>query len=182
MLFVTETWLTHTQTSPNILNYQVVARSDRVHENHNGGVMITINNSVKASNVLNFHSNTFIEATTVTLSLPSKKQVQITVIYRSPCVTMTALLPALSSIIDSLSMTIPSIILGDFNDDLITKTDMRLQNFMSSHEYSQLVHEPTTDNGSLIDHVYSNIPSECQDVCVVDAYYSDHDIVCFSLP
>ncbi len=177
---ITETWLRQSQTSPDIPNHQVIARSDRVHDNSHGGVIITIKNTVTATNVLNFQSSTLVEATTATLTLPGGEQVQITVIYRSPSATMTTLLSDLFDIIDSLSTDIPSLILGDFNVDLQTQTNVQLPNFMFSHGYTQLVHEPTTDHGTLIDHVYSTVPGKCQDLTVTDTYYSDHDSISFS--
>ena len=66
----------------------------------------------------------------------------------------------------------PSVILGDFNEDLIGYPNSQV---LSRHGFSQLVNSPTTDNGSLLDHVYFNRPSDHHTVQVVDAYYSDHD-------
>ena len=77
----------------------------------------------------------------------------------------------------------PTIILGDFNDDLLsTSTSSRLLQFMSSKGFSQLVQGPTTDSGSLLDHIYCNDVGE--DTCyvdVIDTYYSDHDATYLSL-
>ena len=50
----------------------------------------------------------------------------------------------------------------------------------SGTQYSQTqLQSPTTDNGTLIDHIHYNKPSaaECCRVQVIDAYYSDHDII-----
>ena len=78
----------------------------------------------------------------------------------------------------------PNIILGDFNENILAKSDLRLSTLMSSHGFSQLVHRPTTDNGTLLDHVYYDRPSEWHRVHVIDTYYSDHDIVhcSFAIP
>ncbi len=78
--------------------------------------------------------------------------------------------------IDCPNMT--SIILGDFNDNLLLESNTKLLNFMSSHGYSQLVNYPTTDSSSLIDYVYCNRPSKYNKVHVTDIYYSDHDLIC----
>ena len=52
---------------------------------------------------------------------------------------------------------------------------------MSSNGYEQLVHSPTTDRGTMIDHVYYNRPPADTVVQVRDTYYSDHDTVCLSV-
>ena len=71
----------------------------------------------------------------------------------------------------------PNIILGDFNEDLLAKSDLRLPNFMSTYGFSLLIRSPTTDYGTLLDYVYYNRLSKCCRVQVIDAYYSDHEIV-----
>ncbi len=73
-----------------------------------------------------------------------------------------------------------NVILGDFN---VSKTNSQLEALMLDFGYSQLVHTPTTDNGTLIDHVYCNSPEpERFDTNVADVYYSDHDAVLCSIP
>ena len=65
------------------------------------------------------------------------------------------------------------VILGDFNEDLIdNKTN--IHNFFQQHGFKQLIIDPTTNQGSLLDHIYFNATSTTQtEVC--DTYYSDHD-------
>ena len=76
-----------------------------------------------------------------------------------------------------------SIIMGDFNEDLLSKPDSKLVELMAQCGYSQLVHTPTTDKGTIIDHVYCNSPApECADIHVADVYYSDHDVILCSIP
>ena len=48
----------------------------------------------------------------------------------------------------------PCIVLDDFNEELLAKPNLRLVTLMYQYRYSQLVHTPTTDKGTLIDHVY----------------------------
>ena len=73
--------------------------------------------------------------------------------------------------------TLPTIILGDFNEDLCDNTHSHILDIMSNNGYTQLVQSPTTDRGTLIDHVYYNRPSDDAVVQVHDTYYSDHDTV-----
>ena len=75
------------------------------------------------------------------------------------------------------------IVLGDFNEDLLAKPNSRLVTLMAQYGYSQLVPIPTTDKGTLIDHVYCKTQlTHHIDVNVSDAYYSDHDTVFCSIP
>ena len=53
---------------------------------------------------------------------------------------------------------------------------------MSSKGFSQLVEVPTTDSGSLLDHIYYNGSAASTSVDVVDTYYTDHDATYVSLP
>ena len=82
---------------------------------------------------------------------------------------------------------VPTIIVGDFNEDLSGSTSFRVLQLMSSRGFSQLVQTPTTDFSSLLDHIYYNSSAEdtfVDDtfVDVVDTYYSDHDATCLSFP
>ena len=139
--------------------------------------------SIQPTFVSNFTpSGILIEAISTTLALPNHRHLQVTVVYRSPSVSVTVLVSVMSGILSQIPSDIPSVILGDFNYDLLTKPDSPLTSLMSHHRYSQLVHAPTTDNGTLIDHVYYNRQCEHSKVQTVHTYFSDHDIVCCSLP
>ena len=52
---------------------------------------------------------------------------------------------------------------------------------MSSKGFSQLVKVPTTDSGSLLDHIYYDSSSTNTFVDVVYVYHSDHDATIASL-
>ena len=141
--------------------------------------MIAVSNAMHVSQVTNFPlSNILIEVTTAILTLPNFENLQVTLIYRSPSVPISILMSVMSSILSqATNSSMKNIILGDFNEDLLSNSDSRLLSLMSNHGFSQLVHSPTTDNGTLLDYVYYNRPSECHRVNVIDTYYSDHDVV-----
>ncbi len=77
---------------------------------------------------------------------------------------------------------VPTIVMGDVNDCLSNQVNTKLTNVMSSHGFTQLVQSPTTDSGTLIDHVYYNGTLNGVIVEVSDIYYSDHDAVFVSIP
>ena len=91
---------------------------------------------------------------------------------------MAAFINVLNVLISNLSLSnLPTIILGDFNDDVYDNTHSRVLAVMSNHGYAQLVQSPTTDRGSLIDHIYYNRPAGDTVVEIYDTYYSDNDTV-----
>ncbi len=118
------------------------------------------------------------------LQLPNGQAIQLTLVYRSPSVSMNVLLDYMYDLLGHLNtFNGISIVLGDFNVDILANTSSQLEALMLRCGYCQLVHTPTTDNGTLIDHVYCNSPApECIDTNVADVYYSDHDAVLCSIP
>ena len=65
------------------------------------------------------------------------------------------------------------LVVGDFNDDLMGNTT-KISSWFEWNGFNQLIDQPTTDQGSLLDHVYFNGVSSIQtEVC--DTYCSDHD-------
>ena len=58
-------------------------------------------------------------------------------------------------------------------DDLMGNTT-KISSWFEKNGFNQLIDQPTTNQGSLLDHVYFNRVSLIQtEVC--DTYYSDHD-------
>lgn len=176
-----ETWLSPSQPSPVVQENQVALRCDRALANQKGGVMISVPQSMQPAHTSTF-TNNGIEAVTTTLLLPNACRLQVALVYRSPSVSLDAFLGALATVLNHVAMSdIPTVVLGDFNEDLLQKPDSRVLRLMSSNGYEQLVQSPTTDRGTMIDHVYYNRPSANTVVQVRDTYYSDHDTVCMSV-
>ncbi len=103
-------------------------------------------------------------------------------VYRSPTVPIRQqFLNFMSDELIRIGATdITTVVLGDFN--ILCPPGSQVETLMVSQGYTQLVQSATTDNGTLIDHVYLN--RECTNVVmnVRDVYYSDHDAVYCSLP
>jgi hypothetical protein len=57
---------------------------------------------------------------------------------------------------------IPTIIIGDFNVDILTKTCQftTLHNFMNTQKFKLLFYEYTTINKTHIDHIWTNAPTQ----------------------
>ena len=90
-----------------------------------------------------------IEAVSTTLLLADNTQIQIALLYRSPSIPLQALTNLLSRVLNHVSVfSLPCVILGDFNEDILHQTDSRIVSFMSSHGYTQVVNSPTTARGT----------------------------------
>lgn len=121
-----------------------------------------------------------IEAVSTTVLLAGNTHIQIALLYRSPTSPFQLFTSLFTQVVPNVSLSsLPCVILGDFNEDVLHQTDSRIVSFMSSHGYTQLVNSPTTDRGTLI--FYNGLPSDTI-VQVQDMYYSDHDTVYCSIP
>ena len=177
-----ETWLTASQPSPSILDNQVTIRCDRQTGDNKGGAMICVPTHMQPCQTHSFTSNG-IEVAYTTVTLPNTNHnMQIFVLYRSPRVPLQALMTILTRMLMYASATNEcTMILGDFNEDILRQPNSSIVSLMSNHGYSQLVTSPTTDQGTLIDHVYYNGLTSDIIVDMCDTYYSDHDTIYCSL-
>ena len=115
--------------------------------------------------------------------LVKQQQLCIVAVYRRPQLPLSTFIPLFSDYLGLLPHSaIPTIILGDFNDNQLSLSPTSaLSKYMTSLGFSQLVTMPTTDQGSLLDHIYYN-QSNAALVDVVDTYYSDHSACFISIP
>ncbi|XP_041461886.1 uncharacterized protein LOC121413199 isoform X1 [Lytechinus variegatus] len=98
----------------------------------------------------------------------------ISVVYRPPSYNITSFCESLRTLLDKLSkQTTKCIITGDFNEDLLKGTS-KIHQLMCLHGYTQHVVNATTENGTLIDHVYS-IGLDSLKTEIIPMYYSYHE-------
>ena len=145
-----ETWLTPSQQTPIVQNNQVAMRCDRASGDNKGGTMISVPQYMQPCHSQRFASNG-IEVVVTILSLSNAKSLQLALLYRRPSVQMQQLLTRVLNYV-SMSNT-PTVILGDFNDNVLEQLESPVVSLMSIHGYAQLVNSPTTAKGTLIDHV-----------------------------
>lgn len=97
---------------------------------------------------------------------------------------MPHFLRLLESLLALMPLHVPTVVLGDFNDNLVDNQTSPLTSLMKGYGFRQYVTLPTTDNGSLLDHIYFNRHGPGLDgdvlIDVHDVYYSDHDSVFLS--
>ena len=72
-----------------------------------------------------------------------------------------------------------SVIIGDFNVNWLSETDRRpLYNAMvRDNSYVQLISDYTTDNKTLIDHIFSKMTSQTVNSGILETYFSDHKTI-----
>ena len=176
-----ETWLSPSQPSPVLHDNHVVFRSDRISHDNKGGVLMSVYERLRPSVMFRFASNG-IEAIVVQLLLLNVSHMQVSLVYRSPTTALQQFIIVVNELLSRLSSTnTATIVLGDFNEDILSKPNSSLTSAMAIHGFNQLVQTPTTDRGTLIDHVYYNRAYENLVLQVYDTYYSNHDSVYLSI-
>ena len=105
--------------------------------------------------------------------------VTIIAIYRSPRIPVQQLCAALNKVLNSCTSQY-NIVIDDFNVNWLDEAGRRpLYNFFIVHRnYRQLVSGVTTDNQTLIDHIYTNLPESQAISIILETYFSDHKAVC----
>ena len=132
-----------------------------------------------------YNSNTNgIEITVVKVSTLPK--VTITAIYRSPKISLTLLCRSLIQVLDNISLQY-NIIIGDFNVNWMNEIKRRpLYNLLvTERNYKQLISLYTTDNRTIIDHIYTNFLLDSHaDITsgTLETYFTDHKDIWLAFP
>ena len=104
--------------------------------------------------------------------------ISMAVLYRPPTYTMTLFKENLDKVLDWLNHQSTTIaVMGDFNDNILKSSTVC--KFMIDKGFIQTVKQATTENGTLIDHVYIKTSQYDVECVVVPTYFSDHEgILC----
>ena len=101
-------------------------------------------------------------------------------VYRPPSTPIGKFTDELLKIVSKLK-EMPTCIVGDFNEDISITHKRHCCSMLTLNGFKQMVKKPTTDNGTLIDHVYvSQKMTVTTDV--TDCYYSDNDYALCAIP
>ena len=122
-----------------------------------GGIMIVCPSSLQPIRI-NIHHPNHLEVVSITATfIISGCTMCIVAVYRCPQQQLAEFLNLLDNYMANLPQIVPSIILGDFDEDLLSRSNSsRLLQSMSTRGFNQLVQLPTTDSGSLLDHINYN--------------------------
>jgi hypothetical protein len=107
-------------------------------------------------------------------------QVNIVSIYRPPSTSPSTFNEKFHNLVNQLQRNILTIILGDFNIDLPQFPNHDIVQYMNQLGFYQFVKVPTTDYGSISDHVYIN-RNDLVVVEIVDTYTIQIMIYCLFL-
>ena len=88
----------------------------------------------------------------------------VVVIYNKPTSNLSTFFKLVEQLLSLLPLHVPTTILGDFNEDLLSKPNSQLPMLMSQYGLTQQVTHPTTDYGTLLDHVYTNVNNGIVDI------------------
>ena len=99
-------------------------------------------------------------------------------IYRSPSVVISSLLAAIRVTLEE-NPSSHALVIGDFNINWLDDVERRsLYNLMiDENSFQQLISNCTTDNGTLIDHIYTNLIEEDVQAGTLETYFSDHKAI-----
>ena len=112
---------------------------------------------------------------------PTTKIVTVTLYRRSSTVSIERFIAMIKQLLsDTTLLHAQILVVGDFNEDLMGNTN-KISSYFEGNGFKQLIGQPTTDYGSLLDHVYFNgiLPIQTE---VCDTYYSDHDCTIIVIP
>ena len=105
--------------------------------------------------------------------------VQLVFLYLKPDCGVQLFNRCIQLIKDKLNTGMPFVLLGDTN--LNTKNPSnasKIDHIENSLHCRQMIKEPTTDFGTILDHVYSNLNLS---VGAIDCYWSDHKLICATI-
>ncbi|XP_067257297.1 uncharacterized protein [Chanodichthys erythropterus] len=186
MICVTETWLkpNYFENEISLTGYYFYDKPRNVaydtsqdvfaklkEENH-GGVGIYYRQNVKATLVDLPCIN--IECLTCNIQ---HLNTTLAVVYRPPSYILPLFRERLITLINQINC-LPGgkIILGDFNENLFSNST--IHDVMQHFGFTQIVEKPTTENGTLIDHVYiKDIDLDKLTIDIMPTYFSYHDCI-----
>ena len=174
---------THLQSQHDIAHYldtydYIAYRKDKSTVPNQYGIMLCATSKLSAEpmTLIGIENLEFCAAS---VTLPSGK-VSICTVYARPSLSMTLKLKDLQNIINQLPKDAPSFIIGDLNHDLANEKNTSIITELGTLGFRQCVTASTTDYGSTLDHIYYNGRVDMQ-IDVVDAYFSDHDLITITL-
>ena len=115
------------------------------------------------------HHHVQLEVKTISVTHHSIGKMFVVLVYRRPQLPAIIFMGHIENYLSLFPyQQYPTVILGDFNDNLLGKRSSFLADFLSARGFTQLVKSPITDSGSLLDHIYYNRPETSTNVDVVD--------------
>jgi hypothetical protein len=151
-----------------------VFRKDR--EKAGGGVLIAVRKHCVTKPIL--IKETFLEIIGVSIT-KGNFHGNVYCVYIPPMTNKAIAAEELQNILQD-STGSDSVIMGDINEDLLSKDSSKVQKTLQQIGFCQHIKKSTTIHGSLLDHIYTTDKLDVvAEVC--ETYISDHDFVCAAL-
>ncbi|XP_066290966.1 uncharacterized protein [Branchiostoma lanceolatum] len=143
-----------------------------------GGVAIYVRKTLKCQEVA-LPADTKLECVAVHVSL-GWLETLILVMYRAPHEKKVNFISKVDKVLDYVCKVDrdTTIILGDFNENLLGSEDSQaMKSFLKTHGYVQVIEDPSTAKGTLLDHIYMSSVVPLVKSGVIQTFYSYHDAV-----
>ena len=127
-----------------------------------------------------------IEYQMVIVSPSEDRRVRLVIltVYNNPKNSMKTFLHNLEILLSAIPHGVYSVVIGDFNIDILTKTGRakKLLHLLKYYGFHQLCKLPTHRKGGLLDHFYTNIHTEDVVLSTIPIYYTDHQLLSAAIP
>jgi hypothetical protein len=125
-----------------------------------------------------------------TFNSKTRNAIHVISVYKAHNCSITTFLKALQNLIQKSIARCPTIILGDFNIDILdcndsTQNKTKLVEFMKHFNLQSQFHASTTKGGTQLDHIWANVPGNDCESGVSEAYWPDYHkpiYIAFKLP
>jgi exonuclease III len=160
-------------------DYKAFRRDIPCTRDHEGqhGVMICAKSNLNPKE-LNLATVPGIETKMVVIERETSRMI-VCVVYRPPSQSKKTFAEQFEELLIILPTNIPTIICGDFNDNVESNETSIIEKMMKHFGYMQHVTSPTTDHGTIIDHLYYNQNPPRIEINIRDIYFSNHDATFF---
>ncbi|XP_071153638.1 uncharacterized protein [Mytilus edulis] len=185
---LTETWMESNSVSPNLTNFNLIHKPRSSSYSSAKGIFEDLSNKkyggvgIYVRNQQQYTQLTFESCNIECVGLRIENiKTNIVVIYRPESYTTSIFLEQLQRLLVAIPQDDGStIVLGDFNEDIL-KSNSAIQMFMKQFGFMQILHNPTTNGDTLIDHVYVRGKLQIS-LDTIQTYYSYHNMVLLQIP
>ncbi|KAK3100323.1 hypothetical protein FSP39_018128 [Pinctada imbricata] len=189
-IFLTETWIENTMKNREFSLKDFICHHKTREDSYSSSNPQTQNMKIsKGGGISVFYKNesevtvcNTIRCTNIEAMITSMHggKLYVVVVYNPPSYSSSMFLNNLVEIISKLrKLSKAIIVMGDFNENAL-KADGPIQKKMKELGFKQIVKDRTTEQGTLIDHVYisENVQASCS---IVPTFYSYHEAVAINI-
>jgi endonuclease/exonuclease/phosphatase (EEP) superfamily protein YafD len=168
--------------------YMALCMQNKQFPNHNfissyitHGVMILVKKHVPILHHIHFKENN-VEMVLAKIFF-RETEIAILNLYVAPHATFSNILNVISNALGHFHLNGPIVLVGEFNIDKPQNNDRtkELENYMCKYSLRFLLNNTSHVKNTLIDHVWSNVPTPQYNIFILDTYWSDHNTIGIAL-